>query len=199
MNIRSFAFALAALLVFAFAAPSYGQVTAAERAKKSDEILQKVHQLDLMNNLLPLVLTKEQLGKFLPVMEKARQAVRDQEKVEYDFLLKLNPKVDTALTEAKTKGKVPGREVINETWATFQMFTWKRKAIADENVANVTKAFEGAINEGQRKTAINTVNPKQFDPTADPKTMSDAKKMEMFVRNILLDPAAYDLLVGMLK
>lgn len=199
MNIRSFAFALAALLVFAFAAPSYGQVTAEERAKKADEILKKVHQLDLMNNLLPLVLTKEQLGKFLPVMEKARQAVREQEKVEYDFLMKLNPKVDTALTEAKTKGKVPGREVINETWATFQMFTWKRKAIADENVANVLKAFEGAINDGQRKTAINTVNPKQFDPTADPKTMSDAKKLEMFVRNILLDPAAYDLLVGMLK
>lgn len=199
MNIRSLAFALAALLVFALAVPSFGQVTADERAKKADEVLKKVHQLDLMNNLLPLVLTKEQLGKFLPVMEKARQAVREQEKVEYDFLMKLSPKVDTALSEAKTKGKVPGREVINETWATFQMFTWKRKAIADENVANVQKAFEGAINDGQRKTAINTVNPKQFDPTADPKTMSDAKKMEMFVRNILLDPAAYDLLVGMLK
>ncbi|MBX7133356.1 MAG: hypothetical protein K1X67_11840 [Fimbriimonadaceae bacterium] len=199
MNIRNFAFALTALLLFALSVPSYGQVTADERAKKADEILKKVHQLDLMNNLLPLVLTKEQLGKFLPVMEKARQSVREQEKIEYDFLMKLNPKVDSALTDAKTKGKVPGREVINETWATFSMFTMRRKAIADENVANVMKAFEGAINDGQRKTAINTVNPKQFDPTADPKTMSDAKKMEMFVRNILLDPAAYDLLVGMLK
>jgi hypothetical protein len=199
MNIRTFALALAALFVFGLCQPALSQVTADERAKKSDEILKKVQQLGLMNDILPLVLTKDQLRKILPVVEKARQAVRDQEKVEYDYLAKLAPKVDGALKEALDKGKVPGKEVVNETWATFQMFAWKRKAIADENVQNVLKAFEGAVNEGQKKTAINSINPKQYDPTADPKTMSDAKKLELFIRVILLDPLSYDLLVAMGK
>lgn len=199
MNVRPLHFAFSIFCALAVLAGADAQVTAADRAKKSEEVVKKVRQLDLMNNLLPLVLTKEQLGKILPVIEKARAAVREQEQTEYDFLMKLQPKLDAALKEATEKGQVPGREVVNETWATLQMFAWKRKAVADENTQNVLKAFEDATNEGQRRTAINTLNPKSYDPNADPKTMSDKQKLEMFVRVILLDPLAYDLMVGMLK
>lgn len=188
-----------AFLVLALSWPASAQVTADERGRKSEEILRKVQQLELMNQLLPLVLTKDQLRQLLPLVEKARQAVRDQEKVEYDFLAKLAPKIDTALKEAVDKGKVPGKDTVNETWATFQMFAYKRKAIADDNVQTVAKLLDSILNAGQKKTAVNALDPKKYDPSLDPKTMSDIKKLELFVRVIVLDPLAYDLLVGMLK
>lgn len=197
MKIRTFALAAATLLLFVSSIAGL-QVTREERAKKSEEVLKKVHQLELMNQLLPMVFTKEQLGKFLPAVEKARVAVREQEKIEYDFLMKLGPKVDVALKDA-AKGKVPGNTVINECWATFRMFGMRRKAVADDNVEQVMKVFEPAINDGQKKTAINSIDVKAIDPSLDPKTASDSKKLELFVRVILLDPDAYDLMVQMLK
>ena len=199
MNFRNSIAIVLAFLALLAVWPASAQVTAEERGKKSEEILKKVQQLELMNQLLPLVLTKDQLRQLLPVVEKARQAVRDQEKVEYDFLAKLGPKIDAALKEAIEKGKVPGKDTVNETWATFQMFAYKSKAIADDNVQTVAKLLDSILNDGQKKTAANALDPKKYDPSLDPKTMSDQKKIELFVRVILLDPLAYDLLVGMLK
>lgn len=189
-----FRFALLAAL-FALIVPAWGQVTPDERSKAADEILRKVRRLDLMNQILPLVLTKAQYAKVLPAIEKARAAVKKQEQVEYDFLSKLAPKIDKSLKEAVDQGKVPGNEVINQTWATFQTLGITRKAVADDNVDKVFDVLKSTLNAGQLKTAANTVNVKAFDPGADPKTMTDDAKVRIYVRLILLDPLAYDLLL----
>ena len=189
-----FRFAILAAL-FALIVPSWGQVTSDERSMAADEILRKVRRLDLMNQILPLVLTKAQYTMVLPAIEKARAAVKKQEQIEFDFLSKLSPKIDKSLKEAVDKGKGPGNEVINETWATFQTLSIMRKAVADDNVDKVLEALKGSLNAGQIKTAANTVNVKAFDPSADPKTMSDDAKFRIYIRLILLDPLAYDLLL----
>ncbi|HRF60358.1 MAG TPA: hypothetical protein PLH94_10665 [Fimbriimonadaceae bacterium] len=189
-----FRFAILVAL-FALIVPTWGQVTSDERSKAADEILRKVRRLDLMNQILPLVLTKSQYAKVLPTIEKARAAVKKQEQIEYDFLSKLSPKIDKALKEAVDNGKVPGNEVINETWATFQTLGIMRKAVADDNVDKVFEVFKATLNAGQIKTAANSVNVKAFDPNADPKTMGDDAKLRIYIRLIVLDPLAYDLLL----
>ena len=45
---------------------------------KMGPTLEKMAELDLANRILPLLLTKDQIAKLLPEIEKARKNVRDQ-------------------------------------------------------------------------------------------------------------------------
>ncbi len=192
-------FALAALFIIATTLCAFSQVTQEERAKKSDQILIKMRKLDLMNQMLPLLLTKDQMRKILPAVEKGRQAVREQEKLEFDYLRKLEPKVDEALKEAEDKGKVPTRELLKEAITTFTMFGLKRRAVADDNADLVLKAFNSTLDAGQRKVAMNLLDPSASQPGIDVKSMKDDDKVRFYVKFVILDPLAYDILLQMSK
>src|SRR5262245_56791849 len=93
---------LLSLLVTLFVvahAIAQGSAVEKDRQNRSDNILTKVDQLNLMNQILPLVMTREQVRKILPPIEKARQKVREIEKVELEDMKKIDAKIDAALKD----------------------------------------------------------------------------------------------------
>lgn len=173
------------------------QVTYEQRGKRADEIVAKIKRMDLMNQLLPLVLTKAQLDKILPVVETARKEARKAEGVEYEMLVKLEPSVDAALKEALEEQKLPPEDTMKNCAATFKTMNIRRQAIIADNVALVMAVLDKELNAGQKKAAANAIRPNLFDPNLDPSKMSDADKMRVYVQAIILDREAYDLLLTM--
>jgi hypothetical protein len=168
-------------------------------SKEAEEIMHTVHKLDLLNQLLPLVMDKEQIGKLLPAIEQARQMVKNTQKSELAEMQRMKVKLDAALKEALDKRQVPGRELMGEVANMYKVFEIKREAIARENTAKVLEAMKKVLNEGQIKAAAGALEPKLLDPSLDPKTMTQDDKLRVFVRAILLDPDAYELLIELRK
>lgn len=172
---------------------------ASDSSKQADEILKRVHKLDMLNQVLPVLMTKDQLQKILPVIEKARAKVKATEKSEFEALSKLNPKIDSALKEAFEKKKVPGREVLGEVAGLFKTFELRRIVIGNENTDSVIKVLKETLNEGQLASMRNALEPGLYDPGLDPKKMTDDEKLKFYVQGILLDPAMYEILTELYK
>ena len=170
------------------------QTSQDQRAKRSDEIITKIRRMDLANQILPLVLTKSQLDKLLPAVEKARSEGRKAQEIEYEMLTKLEPSVDAAIKDAYEKQMLPKQETMVAAASTFKTMRLRRDAIITDNVDAVMAVLEKELNAGQKKAAANAVQPSLFDPTLDPSKMSDSAKMRFFVQAILLDFEAYDVL-----
>ena len=173
------------------------QTSREQRGKRADEIITKIRRMDLANQILPLVLTKEQLDKLLPAVEKARTEGRKAEEVEYEMLTKLEPSVDTAIKDAFEKQMLPKQETMVTVASTFKTMRLRREAIIADNVDAVMAVLEKELNAGQKKAAANAVQPSLFDPSLDPTKMSDTQKMRFYVQAILLDSEAYDVLLQM--
>lgn len=163
--------------------------------QKADQVLLKARKVDLLNQILPVLMTKDQIGKLLPVIEKARAAVKAVEEKERGELGALEPKLDAAIKEALDKNLVPSRDVLNNAYATFQMMQLRRQSIVNQNVDALLKVIDESWNAGQRKAAAQALRPEAFDPTLDSSKMTDEQKLRFYVRVILLDPYAYDLLI----
>ncbi len=163
-------------------------------ARKSTEIFDKATKLDLMNQILPILLTKEQYREILPSIERSRQRVRETERLEAGELKKIEPKLDEALKSANDKGAVPPRELLTEVSTMIRKFSIARKIISDQNTQEVLDAFNKSANAGQKKAATNALNPKMFDSAAKPEEMKDEDKLRIFVREILLHPMAYEVM-----
>lgn len=168
-------------------------------SKEAEEIMHTVHKLDLLNQILPLVMDKEQIGKLLPAIEQARQMVKNTQKSELTEMQRVKAKLDAALKDALDKRQVPSRELLGEVANMYKVFEIKREAIARENTTNVLEAMKKVLNEGQIKAAAGALEPKLLDPSLDPKAMTQDEKLRVFVRVILLDPDAYDLLIELRK
>lgn len=163
-------------------------------ARKSGEIFDKATKVDLMNQILPILLTKEQYRDILPAVERSRQRVRETERLEAGELKKLEPKLDAALKEANEKGAVPPRELLTEVSTMIRKFGLARRIISDQNTQEVLDAFNKTTNSGQKKAAANALSPKLFDPSAKIEEMKDEDKLRVFIREILLHPMAYDIM-----
>jgi antirestriction protein ArdC len=135
----------------------------------------------------------------LPAIEQARQMVKNTQKSELAEMQRMKAKLDAALKEALDKRQVPGRELMGEVANMYKVFEIKREAIARENTAKVLEAMKKVLNEGQIKAAAGALEPKLLDPSLDPKTMTQDDKLRVFVRAILLDPDAYELLIELRK
>jgi hypothetical protein len=173
---------------------AFGQ-TPSEQARRADEIMAKAARLDLLNQILPVLFTKEQLRKILPSIEKARQLNRETEKEEYKALLKLEGKLDAAIKDANDKGQVPTRALLNEVFQTYDQLTKKRQIVIALNTNDVLQVFLANVNNGQKKAAANSLDPRQFDRTVKVDEMKEEDKLRLYVREILLHPLAYDVLV----
>ena len=183
------------VVVLAMAGAAFAQVAGDDRAKRSDEILGKMRTMELTNQILPLLLTKEQLRDLLPPIEKARLAVKQAQAEEFGVQKTYEAKLDAAIKDALEKGQIPGRAMLIEMNRVLTALSMKRRAIADENVATVLAAVDKVMNVGQRKAAANSLDPKLFDPTLKVEEMKETDKVRFFVGEILLDPLAYDILV----
>lgn len=172
-------------------------VSQEDRAKRSDEILKKMRQMELANQILPLVMTKEQLKQILPSIEKARANVRDLQNEEFETMRKFEERLDTAIKNATDKGQLPGQALLVEMNRLLMAFSLKRQAAASENVTTVLDVLNKTLNAGQLKAAANSLDLKLFDPSVKPEELTETVKVRFYVGQVLLDPLAYDLLVKM--
>ena len=177
----------------------FGQSTPSDQARKSDEIVMKMRQIDLLVQIIPLALTKDQINQILPSIERARSKAHAMEKDEAATLQKLDGKISDAIKKAIDTSVAPPRDLLDELAKTTMLMTEKRLVLIDENVDAVFKAFTGAINAGQKKAAANSLAPQLLDPTLKPDQMTEDDKVKFFVKNILLDDQAYDVLVQLAK
>lgn len=185
------------LMVLSLALALNGAVFA-QGNTQSAAVLEKMRQIDLLNHLIPLVMTKDQIRKLLPVIEKARRDVKIQQDEEAKMLAQKAAAVDKAVKDGVDKGDVPDKQLIKELNAMIQFFTMKRRAIATDNVQMVFEVMKTAFNAGQLKAAGNSLNPKVFgDPGFKVEEMKDDDRLKFFIQEVMLDPLAYDILVKM--
>lgn len=186
-----------ALLLIGLVSPVAAQADAA--ADRSSEVLKKMRQVDLLNQILPLLLTKDQINKLLPAIERARQNVRDIERLEAQDLAKLDARLTEVVQAGLEKQVLPDREFLVELNKLVRAFAIRRQVAVGENVTTVLEAFDANLNAGQKKAAANSLNPKLFDPKVNLDTMTDEQKIRFFIQEILLDPLAYDVLKELAK
>lgn len=170
-----------------------------DKAKKSDEILVKIRQIDLLNFMVPLILTKDQINKLLVVVEKCRSKVDQVRNEEATELLKFDSKVTDAVNKGINKDITPGKTLMIELNNNITKFAFRRQLVADENADLVLAVFKKELNEGQRKAAMNAHDIKAFDPRVDVSKLTDDDKLKFFIKDVILDPYAYDLLMRMSK
>jgi hypothetical protein len=183
-----------ALLITLVSGASAQPITT-ERGKKSDEIFLKIRKIDLLNQILPLILTKEQINKLLPAIERSRAKQKQILSGEDDELAKLQAEVDETYKKAIEKDEYPTKEFLNKISSKTAEMSLKRDLALTEMTEDLTKALDATLHEGQKKALINSFSPKFIDPTKKPEEIPDTTKMRFFVQRVLLDPLTRELLI----
>ncbi len=182
------------LLFFSFAGAALAQSPEAE-SERSSRIVDHIRDVDLLNKILPIVWTKAELNAVLPEIEKVRKKVNETHHQEYLTLAGLDAKVSAAMDKALNDGNLPGKELMNELEGALDKMALARTAIGRANEDNVYTVVAATLNVGQKKAMANALDPGLMSPNLRSEKMTDEEKIRFFIRNILLDPLAYDLLV----
>jgi tRNA nucleotidyltransferase/poly(A) polymerase len=183
------------LLVIAIVVPSASFAQDRMRAEQSSQVLQKVRELQLLNQILPVLMTDEQYDELFPVIEENRENIRMLEAREAEVLQELEPAIEEALEKAREEGVVPSAVVISKIDAAFSRLTMARTAMLDFNAGRLVAKMNEILNEGQIKAAANSLDRSLLG--GDPDEMTQDEKLEAWVRNVLMDPLAYDLMVDL--
>ena len=195
MITRSVTVFVALLCLFAV---SSAQLTDAQRAE-SYLILKKIRQMELYNELLPVMFKPDEAKAFLPILERHRAEVRKIEQSEHKMLRPLEVKLDRVIKVAEETGKVPDTEVLVHALNLFRTFAMIRKALLDATAQELIQTMRQTLNEGQVRSAAGAFNPKAFDPSLDPETMTEDEKLSLWVKIVLMDHLSYDIMLGFSK
>lgn len=190
--------ALALLATLANVAPAQNPEAEA-RSKRSTVIMEKLIKVELLSQIVPVLLTKDQIRKLLLPVERCRGRIRELEKKEAEEMVRLEPSFDVALKEAGERAISPSRETIDEMRKFLFVVRVRRLALAQENIDEMVASFMANTNAGQRRAAANSLNPKFFNPTAKPEEMTEEQKINLFVTEVLLHPLSYDILIQLSK
>jgi formaldehyde-activating enzyme involved in methanogenesis len=133
-------------LVLAFSGATFAQ---SDKAQQATATLQKMRQIDLLNYIVPLALTKEQIRKLLPAIELARRDVKTQEAEEQKLIGEKAAAIDKAVKDGIENGDVPDKQFLKELNALIRFMSMKRDAIANDNTEKVLTAMKEALNVGQ--------------------------------------------------
>lgn len=163
---------------------------------KMGPTLEKMAELDLANRILPLLLTKDQIAKLLPEIEKARKNVRDQEKKEADRLKELQPEIDKYHAEI-FEGKTPPQAFLDKMTALFKKFDNERVGVKIANALILSEAMNKNLNEGQIKAAVGVVDKIYDEQNKTWDSGTAAQKLQYYAVSIFMGDRAYDLLVRM--
>ena len=137
--------------------------------------------------------------KILVAVEKARSKVSQIEQMEATDLLNYESKINDAINKGISRDLVPSKDLLKELNRLFSAFTVRRQIAAGENADAVLAVLKSTLNAGQIKAAANSEDMKAFDPNLDPAKLSDDDKLKFYIKDIVLDPQAYDLLMRMSK
>lgn len=186
--------ATTASLGFTQAAPSDPALAA-----RSQEVQAKMRKVDILLQTMPLLLKKSQYNDLLPVLERARTDMRKVLDLEDQEIVKLEADLDAALKAAYEKSDFPNRELLVRcyrlTGALAQTRLIARQAISNQVLDAVKKIFDA----GQSKLAANMLDWKAIDPSANLEGKSEDEKLLFYIRQVLLDPLAYPVLIELSK
>lgn len=172
------------------------QAVAEDRSVQASTILMKTVQVDLLNQMLPLLFTKQQWGKVLTAVESCRETVRSTERNEFEELKKLDGRLTAAIEAAIQKGELPKPELIVEYKGRFLAFEKTRQFMAIQNVEKVYEVFNAVANTGQKKTAMNSLDAKRYGKVEE---MKEEQKIKLYISEVILNPLAYDLMRKLLE
>lgn len=167
---------------------------------KAEELYTKSRQIDLLNQIVPILLSKDQIKQLLPSIEKVRAKVKLIQSRQVEELSKFNAKMDEAIKAGIEKGEVPPAQLTKDLAKTYKAIGILQQAAVYENVNDIMMPEVLRIfNEGQKKSAAGAIDIKSFEPNAKVDEMKTEDKLKIYVREVLLAPEAYDLLVKMSK
>lgn len=189
--------ALALLALGAALCPA--QLPPTPEGARSDEILRKVARLDSLIQLVPLNLTKEQMNPILSAIEKERQKLRELQSTEAKDLVGLDAKVSKAVDDGQQKNVYPPRDLQVEVAKMMRALGIRRQMFNGEMVDMVYGVCKNTLNEGQLKVMEKSLKPELLDPSLKGVDMDSEARIKFFIRKILLDPVAYDVLREMYK
>ena len=187
---------LALGLAFSIVAASPAQ-TDAERVRQATEITRKLQRLDLLNQILPVLMTRDQIRRILPAIEQARQNARDLERAEFERMKVIVPRLDAALEAAEKRGTIPPTEFLDEVSKMLRQLATARTLMMALNADKVLEAMERHLNEGQRRAAANALDPRMFNPDADVSKLTEQQKLKAWIKHVLLNENAYQILVDL--
>ena len=166
---------------------------------KSAAIFAKIKKIDILYNLLPVLYTKAQINELLPAIEKARATARKVMDQEAKDFATVEAECDKSISDALEKKILPPRAARADLSDLLNAMSARRTIAALKNIDSVKTVFDKVMTPAQKKAAANSLDPKLFDPKAKPEEMTLDEKETIYVREILLAPMTYDLLVGMAK
>jgi hypothetical protein len=177
----------------------HAQKLTPEQLKESDRVLDKIRKVEVYNQLLPVLLTGEQAKLFLPILERHRA---DADKIQVDehrLLLQLEKDLDVALRGAETNGSLPDEKTMKNALVHFQAFVLKRKALVDDTVSKLLMLMREKLNAGQVRAAANAFDPAVFGMDVDKDTITEDKRLDYWIRIVLIDNTTYPILVELSK
>ena len=189
---------LALSLLFALFAFAPAQDVDPQMAKESTDITANMHKVELLNQILPLALQPNQIQQILPVLERIRAKQKAQLVKEHQLLLEFQ-KTSAAAVDAGVKGKLPSPNMVRDIDAFYESITISREAATGDYIDTLLPALQKILDKGQQKVMANSLTLKFFEPDITPQEATDDQKERVFCREVLLDPATYDLLVAMAK
>jgi predicted house-cleaning noncanonical NTP pyrophosphatase (MazG superfamily) len=182
-------------LVLTLAGASVAQSTTPALTHRSDQILLKMRQVDLLMHILPLVLEPKQLRDLLPPIEKARAQERKIRAAEDAELAKLEAKLDAALKKAYETGEYPERALLSEIHKVTSTMSLRQQVELEAMIDSIYPVVMKTLNEGQRTTMAKSLDPKFFLPDVKSEEITEEDRIRLFIRHVLLSPPAYDILV----
>lgn len=158
-----------------------------------DPILQTLAEIDISNQILPLLLTKDQTNRLLTLLERARAEAKQQQKKEADALKALKPEADKVREEAVKLGKVPSQEFLTKVNDMFASWEKERLNIRAKNTILFMSSVKEILNEGQIKAAVGVVD-KVYDEQLREfvENPTDDQKLAYYVVHVFFNDTAYE-------
>jgi len=187
-------------LFAALSGATFSQATVTTpKAAKSDATMLKIRQIDVLIQLLPLNLKKNQIDAILLQAEKAKEAERKIRMMEDDDLEKLDPKVSEVLRAALEKGAYPPRELQLEVSKLTRAMAIRRQVALAEMVDNFYTGVKDVLEPGQKTVMAKSLDIAVLDPSIKVDSMNEEAKIKFFIRRIFLDSTAYESLKELRK
>lgn len=192
---------LAVFMAFAVFGTSLAEAPAPQLMKEdpvATRINLKIRRVEILDQLLPVLMTKEQIKKLLPVVEKARQMEVDLQKTELGMLKDLEPLVDKELENGIKKQMLTSAEFNAEYAKIVAKFHAGRAGLIDISTGQVYAEMKKVLNDGQRTAAAKAVPAFHF-PGREIGSVSQEEKLRVWIREVMLDRASYELLSDMAR
>lgn len=157
-------------------------------------VMDKLAQIDKANQILPLLLTKDQIKQLLPKIERCRENIRNQEKKEADRIKVLGPDADKVYNET-LKGIVPSQDFLSKTRSLFDQFAQERNGVKAANSIILIEAMDQIFDRGQKQRIIGVVDKVFNERSMKWESGTEGEKLSFFALNVLLDDDGYQFLV----